>query len=129
MSITRWLGIMLFVFGGGALLWVGGREAWRAVQYRQQSAAVARPPQTGTSEVAIREFAYAAPHIQVAQGTTVTWTNVDSVAHDVEFSDGSVQSALLENGATFQHTFATPGSYAYLCSAHPFMVGKVTVVQ
>lgn len=129
MSMTRWLGIVLLVFGGVALLWVGGREAWRAVQYRQQSAAVARPPVTGANEVAIQEFAYAAPHIAVAQGTLVTWTNRDSVAHDVLFSDGSAQSTMLQRGQTFAHTFATPGSYAYVCSAHPFMVGKITVVR
>lgn len=128
MSMTRWLGIVLLIFAGAGLVGLGGREAWRALQYRQQSAAVARPPQTGVSEVAVQEFAYAAPHIQVTRGTTVTWTNRDEVAHDVMFGDGSVQSSLLQTGQTFEHIFATPGSYAYVCSAHPFMVGKVTVV-
>ena len=28
---------------------------------------------------------------------------------------------------TFSHTFATPGEYPYICTMHPYMVGKIIV--
>ena len=44
------------------------------------------------------------------------------VADDISFASGSIVPR-----ATFEHTFATPGTYTYHCSIHPTMRGTITV--
>lgn len=83
--------------------------------------------------------------IVVAQGTTVTWTvtqgigephtvtstaeggNAQGAAFDSRTSDPTL-SKLKDNGATFQFTFNTPGTYNYSCVVHPEMTGQVVVL-
>ena len=79
--------------------------------------------------VAITGFAFAPAALTVKSGTTVTWTNKDGDAHTVtsQGSGGPLQSAALATGQSFSHTFTTPGTYAYLCTIHPFMTATVTV--
>ncbi|GAB1340146.1 hypothetical protein ACE1SV_67360 [Streptomyces sp. E-15] len=64
-------------------------------------------------------------------GTTVTWTNEDTDAHTVTStgSGGPLRSAALAAHATYRHTFTEPGTYAYLCTIHPFMTAKVEVTR
>jgi nitrite reductase (NO-forming) len=74
--------------------------------------------------------------LTVPVGTTVRWTNLDSVAHTVTSgtSDGSTgtpdgifDSPFLDLGDTFTFTFTEPGTYPYYCKPHPWMKGTVTV--
>lgn len=77
--------------------------------------------------VTIDNFAFAPAAITVKVGTTVTWTNKDQDAHTVTAQDRSFSSAPLNTGATYQFTFTKPGTYAYLCTIHPFMTATVVV--
>jgi plastocyanin len=88
----------------------------------------AQPGGTGTA-VSIANFSFQPATITVPVGTTVTWTNNDSTGHTVVADDGSFKSATLAPGATFSHTFATTGTFAYLCSLHTSMTGTVVVVS
>jgi plastocyanin len=63
----------------------------------------------------------------VAVGTTVTWTNNDSIPHDTIADGGQWSSPILNPGQTFQFRFATAGTFPYRCTLHPGMVGTVTV--
>jgi nitrite reductase (NO-forming) len=70
----------------------------------------------------------------ITAGTTVTWINDDNTIHTVASgSPGAFtnefgsESEFLMKGATLSHTFDTPGEFAYYCSLHPFMLGKVKV--
>jgi hypothetical protein len=65
--------------------------------------------------------------LTVLVGESVSWTNHDSVHHDVEADDGSFDSGDLEPGGTFSATFARPGRVTYLCTIHRFMRGEVEV--
>ena len=72
--------------------------------------------------------------LTVAPGTTVTWTNGDTVSHTItsgKVSDndaGSLfDSGLVKPGKTFQFTFANAGTFDYFCTVHPWMVGQVVV--
>lgn len=85
-------------------------------------------PLSGT-HVAIHDFAFHPGHLQVAAGTTVTWTNQDDVQHTVTFRNGMADSGLLPHGQTYQYTFASPGTFAYYCAVHPHMVGTVQVTS
>jgi plastocyanin len=73
--------------------------------------------------------------INVATGATVTWTNHDTTLHTVTSgspesgaaSGAEFDSSYLGAGKTFEHTFASAGTFDYYCTLHPFMVGKVVV--
>lgn len=81
----------------------------------------------GGDAVAIADFNYKPAELKVAAGTTVTFTNEDGFAHTVTAKDKSFDSGNLDEGATFEHTFEEPGTYAYLCAIHNSMTGTVTV--
>ncbi|MCS7274891.1 MAG: cupredoxin domain-containing protein [Candidatus Bipolaricaulota bacterium] len=78
-------------------------------------------------DVNIQNFAFVPQNITVALGTTVRWTNRDSAPHTVTSTAGIFDSGTMNRGATFTHTFNTPGEFPYICAFHPSMTGKVTV--
>jgi plastocyanin len=80
-------------------------------------------------QVTIDNFAFAPATLTVKVGSTVTWTNKDEEPHTVAASDGSFHSPGMGTGATFSHTFSTPGKFDYVCSIHPSMHGTVVVTQ
>jgi plastocyanin len=57
----------------------------------------------------------------------VTWKNEDDSAHRVGDKDATFRSAALDTDDSFSDTFATPGEYPYICTIHPYMVGKIIV--
>jgi plastocyanin len=91
----------------------------------------AAPSSAGASMAAaavhIKDFAFAPASQTVKAGETVTWTNDDSTEHTVTADDGSFDSGRLAPGATFTHTFAAAGTFAYHCTIHPNMTAKVVV--
>jgi plastocyanin len=72
-------------------------------------------------------------NLEVRTGTTVKWTNDDSVPHTIqsqnEFGEiiGLFNSAPLQTGESFEFTFEESGVYNYFCSLHPWRVGIITV--
>ena len=76
--------------------------------------------------VDIKEFKFGPAEIHVAVGGTVTWTNSDNQKHTATAS-GTFDVGAIEPGATATNTFDTAGTYAYICSFHPFMKGTVVV--
>lgn len=81
----------------------------------------------GAPAVTIANFAFGPTALQVAAGTTVTWTNNDSAAHTVTADDGSFDSGNLAPGQSFTFTFDQSGSFTYHCSYHPNMVASIVV--
>ncbi|MGE0815500.1 MAG: plastocyanin/azurin family copper-binding protein [Vicinamibacterales bacterium] len=71
--------------------------------------------------------AFAPPDLTVDAGTTIAWTNDDSVAHTSTSDVPGWNSGILAPRATFALTLRTAGTFTYHCSIHPGMVGKVTV--
>jgi plastocyanin len=72
-------------------------------------------------------MAFSPACIKVAAGTTVTFTNNDTLTHTVTADDGSYASAALGPAQVFQHAFATAATSHYHCTIHPSMVGTVIV--
>jgi plastocyanin len=79
------------------------------------------------AEVQIDQYAFLPQRITVKPGTTVTWTNDDDDSHTVASSSKLFKSKALDTGDKFSFTFTTPGTYAYICSVHPYMTGAVVV--
>lgn len=65
--------------------------------------------------------------LDIAVGTTVTWTNTDSVAHTSTSNGSGWNSGTIAPGQGFSFTFQTAGTFAYHCAIHPGMVGSVVV--
>lgn len=70
---------------------------------------------------------YAPDALNVTAGTTVTWTNVDSVAHTSTSDVTGWNSGSIDPGGHFSVAFQTPGTFPYHCTIHPGMVGTVVV--
>ncbi|CAN5128002.1 hypothetical protein BH24ACT1_BH24ACT1_04340 [soil metagenome] len=86
------------------------------------------PGAAAAGAVVIDRFTFMPEAIEVAAGTTVTWTNQDSAAHTVE-DGGSLfpESENLTEGDEFSFTYDAPGEYPYICGIHTYMTGTVTV--
>jgi plastocyanin len=78
-------------------------------------------------KVDISGFAFNPGTITIKVGQTVTWTNNDSVSHNVKADDGSFSSSTLATGDSFSFTFNTAGTYTYKCGFHANMLGTVIV--
>ncbi|MBI5377366.1 MAG: hypothetical protein HZA82_01920, partial [Thaumarchaeota archaeon] len=69
----------------------------------------------------------------VTPGSTITWTNSDTVSHTVtsgtpsEGPDGKFDSGLFGPGKTFETVLDEKGTYQYFCQVHPWMTGSITV--
>jgi plastocyanin len=71
--------------------------------------------------------AYSPNPVTVAVGATVTWVNNDNIAHTATSTTRVFDTGLINPGASVSKTFSTAGSFPYLCSIHPGMVGTVNV--
>lgn len=82
------------------------------------------------NKVNISNFAFSPATLTVKKGTTVTWTNNDSVTHTVTSnSDHGPSSGNLSPGQTYNFTFTDEGTFNYSCTIHPEMHGAVTVTE
>ena len=92
-----------------------------------KSLTVTAQAQSSTAEVKIDNFSFGPATLNVAAGTTVTWTNRDDIPHTVVSEDKVFKSKVLDTDEKFSFTFTKPGTYPYFCSIHPKMTGKVVV--
>jgi plastocyanin len=67
------------------------------------------------------------PNITTLAGDTVTWTNSDTIEHDVALIGGGFDSGIIGPGGRFSQTISQPGHYAYHCTIHAFMAGTIDV--
>ena len=80
-----------------------------------------------TGAASLGDRAYSPDEITVAVGSTVTWTNTDTVAHTSTSNGSGWNSGTIAPGQQFSTTLQTAGTFAYHCAIHPGMVGTVTV--
>jgi plastocyanin len=88
-----------------------------------QSSSVSIP----VGAAALGTAAFAPDALTVDAGTTVTWTNTDSVAHTSTSDVSGWDSGIVAPGGQFSRSFQTAGTYQYHCAIHPGMVGTVVV--
>jgi plastocyanin len=89
------------------------------------------------ASVSIQNFAFTPKSLTVSPGTTVTWTNNDSMPHNV-MSTKSLSlnspttsvfaSSTLSQGQTFSFTFSAKGVYFYECSIHKSLPAMHAVI-
>jgi plastocyanin len=93
-------------------------------------AAATAPATSGSGNaVTISNYSFGPATLTVKVGTTVKWTNQDTVAHTVTSDSGVFDSGNLPQGQSFSYTFATAGTYPYHCTYHAMMTGTVVVTN
>lgn len=78
--------------------------------------------------IVIKKFMFNPMDVTVPAGTEVTWENLDGEPHTVVSLAGDFRSQALDEKDKFSHRFDKPGTYKYICSIHPRMVGTIIVV-
>jgi nitrite reductase (NO-forming) len=97
-------------------------------------------PETKEVTVKIIGNSYSPKTIQITEGTVVTWQNEDIFTYmEGEFAGIHTASSyeapvpfsspLLGHAETFKFTFEKDGEYKYMCTPHPYMKGKIIVVN
>ena len=74
-------------------------------------------PQAGAVSIDAAEQYFNPAQVTIKVGTTVVWKDVQGT-HDMVADDRSFASAVLFEGGTYSHVFATPGHYRYICTLH-----------
>jgi len=100
-------------------------QALPAMYHDHHAAAGATQVLAATATVDIVDFSFSPASISVTAGTTVTWTNRGAKPHTV--TGTGFDSGLMSPGATFSFTFATAGTFSYVCDFHSQMTGTVVV--
>ena len=77
--------------------------------------------------VLIQQFMFAPVTLTVKAGTVVTWLNKDEEPHTIFSDAGLFRSGAVDTDGTFEFKFEKPGTYHYLCTIHPRMVGTIVV--
>ena len=72
-------------------------------------------------------MAFSPASVTVGLGEPVTWTFQDAIAHTSTSDQGFWDSGTKSGGATYSRAFTSAGTFAYHCTIHPMMRGKVAV--
>jgi plastocyanin len=82
----------------------------------------------GGVAIKMQNIAFDPKDVTVKVGQKVTWTNDDSVDHNVTSQSGeTIKSDNFGKGGTFSFTPKTAGTIKYVCTIHPGMTGTLTV--
>ncbi len=82
-----------------------------------------------TAAVDIDDYEFLPVALEIAAGTTVTWTNVGQVPHTATAEDEIFDTGVLSKGKSASYTFAEPGTYPYVCTLHPSDMKATVVVR
>ncbi len=83
-------------------------------------------PEPSTVYVNIIGFAFDPAALNITNGTTVRWTNLDSAQHNV--NGNGFRSPVLYKHDMWNYTFNVTGTFEYNCTVHPSMPhGLITV--
>lgn len=80
--------------------------------------------------VDIVNFAFGPQTITIDVGDTVTWTNGDAIGHSatgIDFAAPAFDTGIIGPNDSQSVQFDEAGTFEYLCSPHPFMLGTVIV--
>ena len=82
-----------------------------------------------TVDVAMNEYAFSPPSLEIYAGDTIRWTNTGEIQHNTTSDGGAWKSdTLMDPGETFAFTFGAPGTYTYRCSLHANQGQRGTIV-
>jgi plastocyanin len=82
----------------------------------------------GAVTIKMQNIAFDPTAVTVKVGQKVTWTNEDTVDHNVTSQSGeTIKSDNFGKGGTFSFTPKKAGTIKYVCTIHPGMTATLTV--
>jgi plastocyanin len=88
---------------------------------------LAAPASSATVTVSIKRAGFTPKTVNINQDDSVTWTNGDTINHQVVANNGNYASPILGPGKSWTHAFHNGGTYRYHDSLHPALTGSVLV--
>jgi plastocyanin len=88
---------------------------------------LAAPASSATVTVSIKRAGFTPKAVNINQDDSVTWTNNDTINHQVVANNGNYASPILGPGKSWTHAFHDGGTYRYHDSLHPGLTGSVVV--
>ncbi len=82
---------------------------------------------TSPNEVFMTNSAFDPSTITITSGTTLTWTNKESMTHTVTSDSLIFNSGYMSKNQTFSYAFNKIGTYPYRCIYHNNMKGTIIV--
>jgi plastocyanin len=79
--------------------------------------------------VAMTDNEFNPGNLQVPTGAEVTFRNNGDAVHNAEADDGAWETDNIKRDESETVTLDEPGEFAYTCTLHPSMKGKITVVD
>jgi len=80
-----------------------------------------------TVRIIIQNLAWSPANIEIDRGATVVWENRDPVFHTATSDDGRWDSGNIEASRSWSRMFTEAGTFAFHCTPHPFMTGRIVV--
>jgi len=128
------LPVLVFLLGLTAACGSSGGGASTPAPTSPTPTTPAPAPAAGTQNVSIvansqslGSKAYSPNPLTIAVGTTVRWTNDDTIPHTSTADASAWNSGNLNPGDHFDFMFAAAGTFTYHCTIHRGMVGTVVV--
>ena len=84
-------------------------------------------PAAEANTIVLKDFHFSPMSLTVPAGATVIWKNLDGEPHTVVSIEGLFRSGGLDQNDSFTFKFDKPGTYKFLCSIHPQMLGTIVV--
>jgi plastocyanin len=79
------------------------------------------------NRIEVKDYRFMPITLTVQAGEQVTWVNKDDEPHTVVSDSGLFRSAAMDTDESFSFKFDKPGTYRFVCSIHPRMVGTIVV--
>jgi plastocyanin len=88
---------------------------------------LAAPASSATTTVQIKRTGFVPATVTINQDDAITWTNTDTIDHQVVANGGSFASPILKAGKSWTRTFRSGGTFRYHDALHPTLKGTVIV--
>jgi plastocyanin len=128
----RRIGLLVCAAVALAAAGCGSSDSGSSTSATQAPAATTPAASSSGGAVAIKmqNIAFDPKSVSVKVGQKVTWTNDDTVAHNVTAtSGGDFKSKDFNQGGTFSFTPTKAGTVKYVCTLHPGMEATLTVTK
>lgn len=88
---------------------------------------LAAPASSATATVSIKRAGFSPASVTINQDDSITWTNNDTIDHQVVNNAGSFASPILKPGKSWTRAFHNGGTFRYHDSLHPTLKGTIVV--